>query len=78
MFEFEEREEQKPEEKKRRRKPRQPAEVLDTPRRWLIGDTSRTSVIESDSKPNHVNSAYVRLMGTHESQEHAEKRMGWS
>jgi hypothetical protein len=58
---------------KKKRKPRQPSEILDTPRRYLVrSGLGNCSVIETETKP-----ASSALMGTHEDQRHAEKRLGW-
>lgn len=68
MFDREDNEER---EVKKRRKPRQQAEILDTPRRWLVrGLNNYVSITET--KPQQST-----LMGTHEDQRHAEKRLGW-
>lgn len=70
MFDREDNEER---EVKKRRKPRQQAEILDTPRRWLVrGLNNYVSITET--KPQQSQST---LMGTHEDQRHAEKRLGW-
>lgn len=65
-------------EKKKRKKPRQPAEILDTPRRYLVRSGLGNAVVRADSKQEAAGrDNHVALMGTHEDQAHAEKRMGW-
>lgn len=59
----------------KRRKPRAMPEILDTPLRWLVRGINGNSVLESQAKP--AGSRGVALMGTHEDQKHAEKRLGW-
>ena len=71
MYDFENDQEQAEETKQKRRKEKKQAEILDTPRRYLVRSI-HNSVIHTETKP--PGSA---LMGTHEDQRHAEKRLGW-
>ena len=62
---------------KKKSKPKQPAEILDTPRRYLVRSDSgfgTNHVLATEAKPPGVQAA---LMGTHEDQRHAEQRLGW-
>jgi hypothetical protein len=66
-------------ETKKRRKPRTPNEVIDLPRRYLVrSEFSENRIVQTESRADARGAALdARLMGTHEDQAHAEKRLGW-
>jgi hypothetical protein len=49
------------------------------PMRWIVKSASgRLSVEERIGRPVVPSGAYFRMMGTHETLDHAAKRVGWA
>lgn len=65
-------------ETKKRKKPRKPSEILDTQRRYLVRGPLGKYIVEASSKEQAMpTKGQAALMGTHETQAHAENRLGW-
>lgn len=68
--------------RKKPRKKSRPSEVLDLPRQYLVKTDSGIHVVQANSKEQAVEPyrqsrtmATAGLMGTHESERHAQKRL---
>lgn len=64
-------------EKPKKRRPM--GEFLDLPRQWIVKSKSgiRTVFAEARASLGLMDGASAYLMGTHESEAHARKRVGW-
>ena len=60
--------------RRNRKGPRKQGETLDLPYRYLVRDSDGTLRASGIRRPGES----AILMGTHESEEHAAKRAGWS
>lgn len=67
--------------KRKQQKPRRPAgETLDLPRRYLVRSAGiiRIANVDSPERAKSHPSDEARLMGTHETEQQAIKRLGWA